>query len=482
VSELMLRSSRSTNNQTEDSSTSSHGRGSERVVRGMKRHPILYGILAVMVIEFLTGMATGFDLSVRLYYSLGVLLVVGWIWAKSSSEQMTADVKRSKGPHTVGDTISELVIIRSNGRMPKAWVEVEDRTDLPGVQFKRVASLGLLVAFDKFEMSGVVTRRGEYTIGPLVARTSDPFSLFPQEIEFGGQSTVLIYPKIIDIPDFASPSVHLVGDNSRRQRTRVLSTDVSSVREYEPGDALGKIHWLSTARTGELMVKQFDQGSSSDMWVLFDQHIDSAASIGEESIDETGASVAASVIDRYTRGFLPVGFVGYGSKSLLAPPNQSAHQREQIMRHIASSKPTGDVTMLETLSELERDFGQNTSLVVITAASDGPWVDALGGLSRRGVRVSTVLIDKASYEGESNHDALVHLTNIGVSTYPLSRGDSISDALLNPIGGDRGILRSPVSSVQPNKTKEVSDNGQSEFKRGGSDVATTPEQPQAGDH
>jgi hypothetical protein len=135
VSELMLRSSRSTNNQTEDSSTSSHGRGSERVVRGMKRHPILYGILTVMVIEFLTGMATGFDLSVRLYYSLGVLLVVGWIWAKSSSEQMTADVKRSKGPHTVGDTISELVIIRSNGRMPKAWVEVEDRTDLPGVQF-----------------------------------------------------------------------------------------------------------------------------------------------------------------------------------------------------------------------------------------------------------------------------------------------------------------------------------------------------------
>jgi len=166
----------------------------------MNRHPILYGILVVMAIEFLTGMATGFDLSVRLYYSLGVLLIVGWIWAKNSSEQMTAEVKRSKGPHTVGDTISELVTIRSNGRMPKAWVEVEDRTDLPGVRFKRVASLGLLVAFDRFEMSGVVTRRGEYTIGPLVARTSDPFSLFPQEIEFGGQSTVLYTRRLSIFP------------------------------------------------------------------------------------------------------------------------------------------------------------------------------------------------------------------------------------------------------------------------------------------
>jgi uncharacterized protein (DUF58 family) len=477
----MLRSSRSTNKQTEDSSTSNYGRGSGRVVRGMKRHPILYGIMVVMAIEFLTGMATGFDLSVRLYYSLGVLLIVGWIWAKNSSEQMTAEVKRSKGPHTVGDTISEIVIIRSNGRMPKAWVEVEDRTDLPGVRFKRVASLGLLVAFDRFEMSGVVTRRGEYTIGPLVARTSDPFSLFPQEIEFGGQSTVLIYPQIIDIPDFASPSVHLVGDNSRRHRTRVLSTDVSSVREYEAGDALGKIHWLSTARTGDLMVKQFDQGSSSDMWVLFDQHKDSSASTGEDSTDETGASIAASVIDRYTRGFLPVGYVGYGSKSLIAPPNQSVYQREQIMRHIASSKPTGDVTMLETLSELERDFGQNTSLVVITAALDGAWVDALGGLSRRGVRVSTVLIDRASYGGESNHDALVHLTNLGVSTYPLSRGDSIADALLNPIGGDRGLLRPSVGLAKPDEIQESQVNGQSEFKRAGSESAANTD-PQAGDH
>jgi uncharacterized protein (DUF58 family) len=349
-----------------------------------------------MVLEFLTGMATGFDLSVRLYYALGFLLITGWLWAKSSSEQMSAEVERPKGPYTVGDSISETVTLRNAGGTPKSWVEVEDRTDLPGVQFKQVASLGLMVAFDRLKMSGRVTRRGEYTVGPLVARTSDPFSMFPQEVTFGGQETVLVYPKIVSIPDFASPSIHLVGDNSRRQRARVVSTDVASVREYEPGDALGRIHWLSTARTGELMVKQFDQGSSSDMWVLFDQHIDSVASVDDDSTDETGATVAASVIDKYTKGFLPVGYAAHGSQSLVAAPDRSTHQREQIMRHIAASKPVGEVTILETLSELERELGQNTSLVVITAADDGPWIDALGGLTRRGVRVSAVLINKAS--------------------------------------------------------------------------------------
>ena len=470
----MVRSFKSIQSQNDIPTPVGFERRSSSAGRRLKRNPILYGIILVMIIEFLTGMATGFDLSVRLYYALAILLLAGWLWAKSSSGQMTAEVQRPKGPYTVGDSISETVILRSSGGTPKAWVEVEDETDLPGVQFKQVASLGLMVTFDRFEMSGTVIRRGEYTVGPLVARTADPFSMFPQEIQFGGHETVLVYPKIVDIPDFASPSIHLVGDNSRRQRARVLSTDVASVREYEPGDSLGRIHWLSTARTGELMVKQFDQGSSSDMWVIFDQHTDSFAAIGDDTTDEMGATVAASVIDKYNQGFLPVGYAAHGSQSLVLAPGRSSHRREQIMRHIAASKPVGDVTILELIADLERDFGQNTSLIVITSTSDGPWVEALGGLAKRGVRVSTVLIDRGSYGGESNRDALVHLTASGVSTYQVVCGDSLGSALLSRLGGDQeGIRQASVRghTVSSEVTQATSDasvyGGSEQFKDGG---------------
>ena len=412
-----------------------------------------------MLLEFMSGMATGFDLSVRLYYSLGVLVVAGWFWARSSSGRMTARVERPKGPFTVGDTITETVVLHNGGGTPKAWIEVEDRTDLPGIQFKRIASLGMLVAFDRFNMSGTITRRGEYTIGPLVARTSDPFSMFPQEVVFGHEESVLVYPKIYNIPDFASPSIHLIGDNSRRQRVRVFSTDVVSVREYEPGDAMGRIHWLSTAKTGNLMVKQFDQGSSSEMWVLFDQHIDSQVVDGDESTDEMAATVAASVIDKYNRGALPVGYLAHGSQSFLALPDRTMHQREQILRHIAASRPVGEITLLDSLTELERDLGQNTSLVVITAARNGSWIEALAGLAKRGVRVSTVLIDRASFGGDSNADALERLAASGVSTYPLARDDSISNALLNPIGGaSEGLRQATVMARAELAGPEISED------------------------
>jgi uncharacterized protein (DUF58 family) len=448
----MLRSNRSSiNRRTEADESDAAPR---RVVRRLRRHPILYGIVVVMILEFLTGMATGFDLSVRLYYALGFLLIGGWLWAKSSSEQMTADIKRPSGPFTVGDTITEEVTLRSSGGTPKAWVEVEDQTDIPGVQLKKVATLGLMIAFDRIEMKAKLSRRGEYTLGPVIARTSDPFSMFPQEVRFGEKDSILVYPKMVDIPDFATPSVHLVGDNTRRQRARILSTDVSSVREYVAGDSISRIHWLSTARTGQLMVKQFDQGSSSDMWVLFDQHADAVVEDGDDSSDELAATIAASVINKYSKGLLPVGYVAHGSQSLVAWPDRTTHQRDQVLRHIATSKPHGEVPLMESLGTLEREFGMNTSLVVVTAAEDGPWVDALAGLAKRGVRVNVVLIDRSSYGADSNQPAIDHMIATGVTVFSVSRFDPIEGALSSPVGAmtrvaapqTSGISNDPVES------------------------------------
>jgi uncharacterized protein (DUF58 family) len=260
-----------------------------------------------------------------------------------------------------------------------------------------------------------------------------------------------VNPKIIDIPDFATTAIQHLGETSRRQRTRVLSTDVASVREYESGDDLSKIHWLSTARTGQMMVKQFDQGSSGDMWVLFDQHTNSVVNNNIDSTDEIAATVAASVVDRYARTFLPVGYISHGSQSLVTLPDRSSHHRDQIIRHIATSKPTGDITILEALSDIEREFGQNTSLVVITAANDGPWVEALAGLSKRGIRINTVLINRHSYGGDSNESALSHLASSGVSTYPLRMGQAIPDALKTPFGRGKDTEPAPEDSNQSSR-------------------------------
>ena len=123
-------------------------------------------------------------------------------------------------------------------------------------------------------------------MGPLVVRAADPFGLFPQEAVFAEKQRLLVYPRVVELPDFAIPSAQLTGDASRRRRAHVLSPQVSAVREYNPGDSVSRIHWPTTARIGKLMVKTFDQGRASDIWVLLDQYAPTAIGEGEESSDE----------------------------------------------------------------------------------------------------------------------------------------------------------------------------------------------------
>jgi uncharacterized protein (DUF58 family) len=407
-----------------------------RVTRNLRRRPVLYVILAVMVLLQATSMATGFDLAVKLNYILILLIAISWVWSTVGASQIDAEVRRPSGPFSVGDLASEKITIYNRGRTPKAWVEVEDQTDLPGVSFRHVTPLGILVPFSKITAEAVLTKRGDYTLGPLTVRVADPFTFFPREIEFAGAEQVLVYPRLVPLPDFAAPNPYLVGEHSRRQRANVVSTDVASVREYADGDSISRIHWLTTARTGKLMVKQFDQGSSSHLWVIFDQHKDAQAGSGEESTDEYGATLAASVIDRYSRAFLPVGYAAYGSDSLVAPPEQCTAHREVVMRHVASSQPIGETPLLDVLGQLDREFSQSTSLVVITASGDGEWIDALASVQRRGTKVCVVALDTDSFGGEDNSLVVDRLVSLGVRTFRVRQGDSLGRALSVPVSAE----------------------------------------------
>jgi len=395
---------------------------------------VVYVIVAIVLVVFLTGMATGFDLMVRLNYVFAMVLIVSYLWATAGLQRLEAEVSRPKGRLSVGDTITEEIIVRNTGVAPKAWVEVEDRSDLPGFNVRRVTGLGVLVSFSRFTASARLPRRGEYTLGPLLVRASDPFDLFPQEATFGGVDKILVFPRIVMLPDFAGPSAQLVGESSPRQRAHAISTDSSSVRQYVPGDSESRIHWLTTARVDALMVKQFDRGSANHVWVVFDMAGSTVAGEGAESTDEYGATLAASTVDKYLRMALPVGYAAFGSESLVAYPERGVHQREMIMRHLAAARPTGGTPLLDVLAGIERGLSYNSSLVVITAAGDGEWVAALAGLRRRGVRVSVALMDRSSFGGEGNEDAARSLLRGGMRTFAVGRDVPLHVSLSEPLG------------------------------------------------
>jgi uncharacterized protein (DUF58 family) len=100
--------------------------------------------------------------------------------------------------------------------------------------------------------------RGKYVIGPLRVRVADSFGLVEINRAFATTSTLTVTPKIIPLARPRLAGNWLGGDDGRRSIAATGDDDVAP-RAYQTGDGLRRVHWRSTARYGELMVRREEQ-------------------------------------------------------------------------------------------------------------------------------------------------------------------------------------------------------------------------------
>ena len=377
----------------------------------------------------MTGAATGFGLFYRLFYILGLTLILGYIWNFLSVQALEVTVDRRSRRVRVGDDVEERLTIRNLSTLPKPTLEVEDLTDLPGYSSGMAVSLPTK-GFRSWRTRMPARRRGVYTLGPVRVSNTDAFGIFRRERFFCDTDQLIVYPRTHYIPEFAIPAADLSGDSSTRRRSHDLTPHASSVREYAFGDSISRVHWGSTAKLGRLMSKEFDLGQSSDVWVLVDLHRDVQAGELEESTDEYAVSIGASLSRKYLEAGLPVGLIAQGDQRYFLPADTGIGQFDRILEFLALSKAEGSVALETMLAQEEQLWGYHSSLIVITPSNRPDWVTALRELMRRRVRVAVVLLDGVSFDGFFNTvDVIPHLYLAGIPPYLVRKGDDIPVAL-----------------------------------------------------
>jgi uncharacterized protein (DUF58 family) len=134
--------------------------------------------------------------------------------------------------------------------------------------------------------------RGKYTVGPLQIRIADSFGLVAISRAFTSTSTLTVTPKIIPLtrPPLAG---NWVGDSGQGKRNIAASgEDDVAPRAYRTGDGLHRVHWRSTARHGELMVRREEQHWRNTASLFLDTR---RAAHGGSSLFEFAVTAAASI-------------------------------------------------------------------------------------------------------------------------------------------------------------------------------------------
>jgi uncharacterized protein (DUF58 family) len=139
------------------------------------------------------------------------------------------------------------------------------------------------------------TARGRYTVGPTSITLVDPFGLCRTTRNFSATDTVTVVPATI-----ALPTTPLHGDwagvgESRARAIASTGDDDVIPREYRIGDDLRRVHWKSTARSGELMVRREEQPWRNRVTLVIDCREDAHRGSGPDSSFEWTVTAAASV-------------------------------------------------------------------------------------------------------------------------------------------------------------------------------------------
>jgi uncharacterized protein (DUF58 family) len=377
-------------------------------------------VLAIVLL--ILALVAGVTILYYLFYALLALVVVTFFWTRSLAQNVAVHrVLRTKWC-VVGDTIQEDFVMRNGGRLPALWLEVRDESTIPHYHPGVVASLGGL---DERRWSNRATcrRRGMFRLGPLRVLTGDPFGIFQGNITYNTETNFVVYPPLVDLPGLPLPWGTASGTSRSSLRTLHVTTDASGIRDYAPGDSLHRIHWLSTARSGQLRSKEFDLEPSGNLWIVLD--LEAAVHVGEdeESTEEYGVKLAAALIHKAIRENKAVGLVAYGAKKTVITPAKGAVHLWRLMEELATTAADGRLPLDKVMSDVTSELGRGLSVVVITPSTDTAWLNPLALIRNRSAGPSVILLDAGSFGGPQSADGLAQqLAGSGLAVHVVKKG------------------------------------------------------------
>ncbi len=361
-------------------------------------------LLVLAAVLIVAAFSTGYPFLFFVVY-LGLLVVGGsFVMTRLGLADLEAGYAVSQVTGHVGDRLRVTYTVRNTGRLPKPWLEVHNPTSLPGGLPGRAVALG-----GRSERSWMVraqlVRRGHFRVDPLQVRTGDPFGFFEASAGVGHGITVVVYPKIDPLPRWRLPPASIEGSHAAPERTLQTTPLAMSVRPYAPGDSMNRIHWPTTARLGEIQVKEFDLEQTTDVWIFLDLDEELELGEGDDSTTEVGVRVAASIADKALTENRAVGLTANARRTALVQPDRGPRQRLKILQLLAAVEADGRATLDETLVEGLGRLRRGMTAVVITPTLDPAFVRPLGILRSRGIGVVVVLLEAAAFDTSGSADA-----------------------------------------------------------------------------
>ncbi len=385
-------------------------------------------LLVLAAVVYLAAWGFGSRVLYPVAVGLSLAVALAWVWARSLRRPMRLERRTGHTDHIEGSDVLVEVELEPESALVPASVLLVERIGRLGerttVLERRGRKLGGRYFLDDLP-------RGRYAFTDVRAVLDDPFGLERVEQPLPGDGTLLVYPRLVDLEGVFSQGIE-AHQGRRLAMWRPAGFDLHSVREYQEGESLRKVHWPTTARRGELMVKDFDDAARDEVAVILDA--DAAAVVGTapDSSFEAQVRAAGSILQAHVRaGRRSVLVVNRAQRAVQEVHTAGAEWR-QALELLASAEPDGPEPVAHLLADEGSAAARALELVVVTAAPTATLADRLAQRARARRRVSLVFVDPGSFARPprpSTEPILLRLQAAGIPLAVVRRGDDLGEVL-----------------------------------------------------
>ncbi len=381
----------------------------------------------------------------RALYPLAVGLVLAVVaaalWVRMLRRPMRLRRSLWRGEHLAGDDVHVGLELDVQGWMPP----------LPLVARESIARLGEQEAVLRRSPGGLAggyivpaVPRGRYAIASSSVVLEDPFGLERIEVPLSRPAALLVYPRLVDLETIFSDSGGRTPGGRQLIMRRPTGFELHSVREHEQGESLRRVHWPSTARRGELMVKELEDAPRDEAAVFLDA--DAAGLVGEapDSTFEMGLRAAGSILHAHVKRSRHAALI----VSTPAPTYHRIHTLDGdwhgALELLAAVEPNGHVPASAILSDESGPASRALELTVVTSTLTTRLVDRLLQRTLAHHGAALVYVDPTSFADDTIPEEerggptessvqLLRLDRAGVPILVLRRGDDLATKLAGGI-------------------------------------------------
>ncbi len=300
----------------------------------------------------------------------------------------------------VGEVVTIDITVWGERRLKRPLVTVADGFPEDLVTLDLTPSLPVAPSFDqpiRSRYSFRPMRRGRYRWGNLVVSGTDALGLVTLDRAYEvAPMEVTVYPAPIPVSVRLSAAAGWGTSDLERGRIRGAGLDTRGLRQYVPGDPMKHVHWPTSARTGNLVVKEFDAGAGASVMFLIQRTLGSEVGTNDATTLEAMCGHALYLAGQYLRQGALVLFPQLESEeAALMHPEARERAIREVLTDVKADRPDSLAAEIGGFGRLLHAGG---TLALMLAVQDPDLPGILAGLA--GMQCSCLVYDTRDYADE----------------------------------------------------------------------------------